>query len=324
MKKPILFGFAALCVLSTPNLVDQFSYETPKSVYRTIASSEEIIIKDRTENFDKEHLESFIDGTREDLNKLIAKRESAIKVLDSDKPEIFEEEKDKLLSDVKNIQDGLNSIKKQITSVEEKIEDKENELIVKLKSDMDNNEEIVTNLSKRISEIKAVVRDVTACEFRNEIDELSAQIKNLLKDKEEAVAKVDKKEKDNKDDLKEERKDEDKLASKEENIPSRFQQILSMGMIFGQGFQTSFQMPGIGYFSNPFMNYNPLMSFNNSNSSWLRFMQQDFSGARQMMNHSSKRLGETRSFNNIAGHTPQPFIPNFNRTSIEAEAFSIN
>ena len=93
-----------------------------------------------------------------------------------------------------------------------------------------------------------------------------------------------------------------------------------MGMIFGKGFQQSFRMPQTLQFSNSFMSLNPYMNFRHSSPSWLNTMQPDFTGVAQMLGQSSPRVG----FNNIVGQAPQSFIPNFNRTTIEAETISFN
>ena len=321
----MLFGFAALCVLSTPNLIDQFSYETSNSVYRTIASSEEFIVTDRSEDFDKENLEAFIDGTREDLTQLINKRDSAIEVLDSERSELFEEEKEKLVSDIANIKKGLESINKQVTSIEEKVDDKENKSLADLRADLADSEKVVENISKRAESIQPVVRDISACEFRNELDELSEQIKELLRDKEEAVAEVKDDNKKDKKDKKDDKEDNsEKVAEKEDKEPTRFEKLFSMGMVFGKGFQQSFRMPGIRNYSNSFMSFNPYMNLRTNNSPWLSFMQPDFTGVAQMLGQNTPRVDQSRSFNNVLGQAPQSFIPNFSRTTIEAETISFN
>ncbi|WP_417336023.1 hypothetical protein [Halobacteriovorax marinus] len=324
MKKPILLGFTALCVLSTPNIVDQFSYSSAEKSFRTIASDgreAHNTEKEPTEN-EEETQNLSIDGARESLSAIIDRQSKTRESLKEIK-EVTEREKEDIDATIAEIDRDLKKIKDQVNKHKEESDKEEDEQAIEISKEVTKEEENLSALKEEVAALKVIKRDVTVCEFRNEIDELSAQIKDLLKDKEKAIAKVEEGKEEKKD--KEDKKDNDRKDShKEEANFSRYQQLLSMGMVFGRGFQQSFQMPGIGHFTNPFMNFNPMFTFNNGNSSWLNLMQRDFSGVQKMINHSSSRVGESATFNQFVGASSHLFVPKFNRTTIEAETISFN
>lgn len=282
MKKPLLFGFAALCVLSTPNLLEEKSHTKVDSTYRTIASQEL-----RPEN------------RPEKPSKRPPRGEDRVP------------KKSRPTQETPPIEKESSSEEKVVIDTKEKKEEK------KENNETESKEEVV-------EKTPVIEEDVSVCEFRNEIDELRKQIGDLLNDKEEVLAKVDKKDKKknkNKDEDKDSEKSDKDKEEKVAKVPSRYQQILSIGMIFGQGFQSSFQMPMMRFGTNPFMNSNPMFQFNNKRSfgftqdnSWMS------PGVLEMMNVGQPKRGMSQSLR----MNTETFIPTFTRTSIKAEGININ
>lgn len=281
MKKPLLFGFAALCVLSTPNLLEEKSPATKDITYRTIAS-QELRPDNRPDKAPKSSIKGEDKGSRPPHPRL-------------ENPPI-----DKEVSESKDQEENKESVEKVA-----KESTKENKVV------------------EKVEEKPELERDITVCEYRNEIEELKQQISDLLEDKEEVLAEVDNKEKKKKSKDEDKSEDKDKKEERVASIPSRYQQILSMGLIFGQGFQSSFQMPMMRFGSNSFLNTQ--LMFNQNNKSPYSFFQNDTSwitpGIRSMMNVGSEEAGLIQPINNNTNR--QTFIPSFTRTSIKAEGFSI-
>ncbi|WP_372655356.1 hypothetical protein [Halobacteriovorax sp.] len=273
MKKPLLFGFAALCVLSTPNLLEE-NYNTNEATYRTIASQEL-----RPDNRPDKAPKGPIDGEEKGSRPPHPRGET---------PPVDKEA-------------GKEIDKKEPKESKEEVEQEETK---------------EKKVSKK-EEVTEPEKDITVCEYRDEISELRKQISELLDDKEEVIAEVDKKDKD---EDKDEKETKDRKKKKTATIPSRYQQILSMGLIFGQGFQSSFQMPMMRFGSNSFLSSRPMFNLNNYSSfnndrSWIT------PGIQEMMNVGSEGAELVQPLSNNVNR--QTFIPTFTRTSIEAEGFSI-
>ncbi|GEM_PF-4158308 len=292
MKRPLLFGFAALCVLSTPNLLEE-KYTVKEVTYRTIAS-QELRPDNRPDKAPEGDKQRETKGQRPPHPRGETPPVDKEVSEDKTKDEVKEESKEELVTE--NSQEENKEKTKKDSKDEKKV----------------SKEEIMPE------------KDITVCEYRDEIAELRKQISDLLEDKEEVIAEVDKKDsKKKKDNKKDKEERDDSKEEKEERvakIPSRYQQILSMGMFFGQGFQPSFQMPMMRFGVKTFLNTQPMFKFNNSQSfglnqdnSWMT------SGVLEMMKVGQPEQARSQSLR----MSNETFIPTFTRTSVKAEGFTI-
>lgn len=347
MKRPLIYGLTALCVLSTPTLVTEFKNPTFTKVYRSIASSEVAEFVENLDASDKATVTTYQEQMREKLDAFRASvkehqkeknREDFKDLPDLEKNNLKNEEV-RLLSEStqisKHIQEGIkklsstdsqrvpsqflidyNTLERDLKNsiIKNPIKGKIDTKVVKVKNDeksTTNNDQVVEEASKEV----ASTSESNTCEASDPIAELQAQIKELLKDKEEALAKVEKEK-----EKKKKRKEQFKKA----------QDIYAMGMIFGQGFRASFSNPAFR-FQHPMAQFSMQSPFSNfvrpASNPWMSLMSSYFSGNRttaSVVNNNYFGEAPTRNSIRTLDEESRSSIPKFSRSLVDEESFSIN
>jgi hypothetical protein len=332
MKKPIIYGLTALCVLSAPAIVSNWNNSDFTNVYRTIASEKAPEFVEKLDAANEETIENYRVKMQERLNSFAqsVKEHASLKSRNdfNDLPDLelkeIKKKEDKLLEESKElshfIQTGIEGLSSS-TAVEvpEQFLNDFNQMERDLKNAVIKNEikiSVTEDQEGTQEEVKEKTADqATSCEKKDAIAELQAQVKELLKDKEEALAKVEEKKK--------------KKKEREEKI-KKAQRIYAMGMIFGQGLRASFAMPSFnfGIQNSPFLVQSPFASFNSRTTMpWFRLMSNYFSGSNT--NNYSHRvannfLGESPIRSQFQMDTARIQIPTFSRSQVEEESISVN
>lgn len=323
MKKPIIYGLTALCVLSAPAIMTDYS-SSFTSVYRTIASVQDAEFVEKLDASDESTIEEYKSKMREKMDQLkesvkentITKSSDDFDQLTDSEVLVIKKKEDKLLESAKEIHAQIaTGIEKLTSSTAIEVPNEFLNEFNTIERDLKNS--VLLNKIK-ITEEKVAKADasdeVSTCEKKDAIAELQAQVKELLKDKEEALAKIEKKKK-----KKEEREQKMKKAQK----------LYAMGMIMGQGFRASFSMPSynMGFSRSAFSVQSPFASFANQNiNPWFRLMSSQFSGMQNMNTRSIAQnfLGESNTRNRFQFDFQRNSIPTYSRSPIDAESISVN
>lgn len=339
MKKPIAYGLTALCVLSSPALVQDFKTPSFIKTYRSIASEVVGVSSNSSKLFDSsnpvESYEEFQNQILKDAQVVFKKSnriDAIAKMSDLELAKISKDELKELKtfsqgkhsesieirSEIKKVHQKLIDLRKDESSIDtstieiEKLVEKVESLIqAKDKVDLINDITI-----KRLSLKEQPKVDSVVCGLKDQISSLSEQVAELLKDKEEALAKIEEKEK--------------KKKARAEKL-KKTQNLYAMGMIFGHGMRTSMAMPRMNFQTNPFMIYNPLASLSQGNFSWLNLMRSQFSNLSGMGSVGpttqivNNYLGESTTQNRDVAFSPRTnFIPSFSRSTVTEESISVN
>ena len=349
MKRPLIYGLTALCVLSTPTLITEFNNPTFTKVYRSIASSEVI---EFVENLDAANEETITLYKNEMQSKIevfslavkehqkLKSREDFKDLPDLEKNNLKDEEV-RLLSESKKISSYIQTGIKKLTTTSAQ------EVPIAFLSDFNSVERdlknaVITNpISKKVA-VEAVAKvekedksevinkedttteksvvvektdDTNACEKIDPIAQLQAQVKELLKDKEEALAKVEKQ----KDDKKE-----------RETKFKEAQKVYALGMFFGQGFRAS-QNTQMFNFQHPMSQFSIQSQFSNfvrpNTNPWMSLMSKYFSGNRGTASVvNNNYFGEAPARNSIRNldQESRSYIPKFSRSLVEDDSISFN
>ncbi|OUR98536.1 hypothetical protein A9Q84_03745 [Halobacteriovorax marinus] len=336
MKKPIMYGLTALCVLSSPALVQDFKAPSFINVYRTIASeiiaeaplSELFSVEKPTESF--EEFKTALLKKAKETNSKAQRIDEISKMEDSELSKVSYKELKELKKfakgshpEVKNLYTQVDEVKKIITENSLNIETNPLlEEISKLRISSKYEELSDDLIFKKMDLEKSAAANTITCGLKNQISSLSEQVAELLKDKEEALAKIEEKEK--------------KKKEREEKL-KKSQELYAMGMIFGQGMRRAMAMPRMNFSPNPFMIYNPLTSLSGGNFPWMNLMRRQFSGLPSFSGFPgmSSSLPTKQTINNYLGesaaHTRDVasapsvnFIPRFSRALVEEDSISVN
>jgi hypothetical protein len=341
MKRPLVYGLTALCVLSSPTLISEFKNPTFTKVYRSIASSEVAEFVEKLDAANEETITSYQNQMKEKLEsfKFAIEEHQKLKSREDfkDLPELeinnLKKEETRLLAESKKISEQIQTgIKKLSSSTAQEIP---SQFLIQFNSlERDLNNIVITNPisekpikkvvqeeasdSTNTDEKKSVVTtssDTNKCESVDPIAELQAQVKELLEDKEKALAKVE-----------EEKK---KKKERQEKI-KKAQEIYALGMIFRQGFMANFSSPMFN-FQHPMSQFSMQSQFSNfvrpSANPWMSLMNNYFSGRRTTASViNNNYFGEAPSRNNVRSlaEESRSYIPKFTRSLVEGDSISIN
>ena len=327
MNKPIIYGLAVLSVLSTPTLIKEWNSPNYTKAYRTIAS---IQLPEFVEQLDasdestiviyKDKMEQRINDFRDSVHEHKKSKEN------KEFASLSKEERVKLKSEEKKLQKESALISKSIEESLKKLSSSTATEVVasfsrnfnSLERDLNNaiitnpieDEKVSLSAKEDTQSTENKENQISTCEQKDVIAELQAQVKELLKDKEEALAKIEEKKK-----KKQEREEKMKKAQK----------VYAMGMIFGQGLRASFAMPNtaLQFPSSPFFVQSSFAQMQPTISPWFNFMKSYFGGNREIAsNMFSSSIDRAPITSELFQRSSRTFIPTFNRSTVQEEAIT--